>query len=61
MEGPKPNPLVGAVLGMVQDRQAGEVARLELLARLAGRLDQVVNQLAKQTELLEELVIRGRK
>jgi hypothetical protein len=61
MEGLKPNPLVGAVLGMVQDRQAGEVARLELLARLAGRLDQVVNQLAKQTELLEELVIRGRK
>lgn len=61
MEAPKPNPLLSHILGAVADRGAAELGKLELLARIASRLDLVVDQVGKQTELLEELVERTRK
>lgn len=57
----KPNPLVGAVFGMVQDRQAAELAKVELLAQIERRLSSIEVRMAQLADLLVELVERGRR
>jgi len=57
----KPNPLLGAVFGMVQDRQTADVARLELLNQVGREVERCSSRLDQVVKLLEELVARTRK
>jgi hypothetical protein len=59
MERPSPNPLLGAVLGMAQNREAADVARLELLGHILRELQRRGEQLDRVIALLEELVARA--
>lgn len=57
----RPNPLLGAVVGMVANREAAEAAKLHALLGVVTHLVEVRDELRKQSVLLEELVERGRK
>lgn len=55
------NPLVGHVLGQIEDRRMADVAKLELLRQIASRLDDINTELAGQSKRLEKLVQQTRK
>lgn len=57
----QPNPLMGALLHMVQGRQEGEIAKVALLSQLVGRIEAVLVELKKGNEQRAELLELQRK
>jgi|GEM_PF-3955637 len=51
-------PIGSMVLGALQDRQTAEAAKLSALLAITQRLDELRDELRKQTALLAELVER---
>lgn len=61
MEDVKPNPLVGAIFGAVQDRQVADAARLELLGQVLAELRETNRKLDQVLELGGEALERTKR
>lgn len=61
MEKPQPNPFLTVVMSKLQDREAGEAAKLSALHSICVKLDKVLAELEALHQVADELAERARK